>query len=62
MHLTGTYTLYMSECSQAGITDAAFVHLKGIHTLKDVGVRPGGHHGRRFVKHTLNMSQCRQAQ
>ena len=23
----------MSSCNQVGITDAAFVHLKGIHTL-----------------------------
>jgi hypothetical protein len=47
----------MSECSQAGITDAAFAHLGGIHTLCVRGCSQAGITDAAFVHlrgiHTL---------
>jgi hypothetical protein len=37
----------MACCSQPTITDAAFAHLKGIHTL-NMAIAPGHHHGCRL--------------
>jgi len=33
VHLEGIHTLYMRDCNQPTITDAAFAHLRGIHAL-----------------------------
>ena len=54
----------MRWCSQAGITDAAFVHLKGIHTLDMSWYHQGGITDAAFAHlagiYALNMSKCDQ--
>jgi hypothetical protein len=55
----------MSDCNQAGITDAAFVHLKGIHKLDMQYCNQAGITDAAFVHlrgiHTLDIRFCNQA-
>ena len=55
----------MSWCNQAGISDGAFVHLVGIHTLHMIGCTQAGISDAAFAHlqgiHTLDMRGCRQA-
>jgi hypothetical protein len=55
----------MSGCKHEEITDGAFVHLRGIHTLHMAGcsqrtITDGAFAHLRGI-HTLNMSSCSQA-